>query len=125
MTDKTLHWDPYLRHKQQTMLESLPEEHRDHTAFMFRTGNVASHYYNEMAAEPTEADFLDWLDGLDAGIAKKLRDEGFEKSRLSLPLRRHAAERNDMGLDQYMQLHLSAEDFARWQKVEEAAKSDK
>lgn len=117
MSDKTVHWDPYLQHKQQTLLESLPEEARDHTAFMFRTGNVASHFYNESEAEPTEEDFIDWLAGLRDDLARKFRQEGFEKHRTSLPLRRHAAERNDMGLDEYMKTHLSEQDFTRWQRA--------
>ena len=79
MSDKTVHWDPYLQHKQQTLLDSLPEEARDQTAFMFRTGNVASHFYNESEAEPTEEDFIDWLAGLRDDIARKFRQEGFEK----------------------------------------------
>lgn len=117
MIDKTVHWDPYLQQKQQAVLESLPEQDREQTAFMFRTGNVASHFYNESEAEPSEEDFLDWLEGLDVNIARTIRKDGFEKHRRSMPLRRHAAERNDMGLDQYMKAHLSEQDFARWQKA--------
>lgn len=117
MSDKTVHWDPYLQHKQQSVLESLPEEAREQTAFMFRTGNVAAHFYNESEAEPTEEDFMDWLGGLDVDLARKFGQQGFEKHRTSLPLRRHAAERNDMGLDEYMKAHLSEQDFARWQRA--------
>lgn len=84
---------------------------------MFRTGNVASHFYNEPKAEPTEEDFLDWLAGLHVDIATRCRHEGFEKHRLSMPLRRHAAERNDMGFEQYMKTHLSEQDYARWERV--------
>ena len=115
--DKTVHWDPYLQHEQQSVLDSLSEEDRQQTAFMFRTGNVASHFYNESTAEPTEEDFIDWLTGLHADIATRYRQEGFEKHRLSLPLRRHAAERNDMGFEQYMKTYLTEQDYARWEKV--------
>lgn len=112
--DKTVHWDPELRKNQEEMLESLPEKNRDFAAFILKTGNVAAHYYRQREAEPTLEDFEDWLTGLPANIAANFRADGLEKSRGALGLRRHAAERNDIGLDDYMKEALSEEDYKRW-----------
>lgn len=114
--DKTVHWNPELRKNQAELLESLPEESRGFAAFMIRTGNVAAHYYSQREAEPTLEDFEDWLIGLPAQLAAFHRANGYEKSKGALPLRRHAAERNDVGLEAYMKDALSPEDYEKWRE---------
>ncbi|MCE7072599.1 hypothetical protein LZG74_19960 [Dyadobacter sp. CY327] len=115
--DKIIHWDPVLRARQAAALAALPEDQRDFMAFIFRTTNVSDYYYTEQDAEPCQEDFAEWLDGLDPEMAKRLRAEGFERHRLSLPLRRHAAERKDLGLDQYMIQYLSEQDYNRLRQI--------
>ncbi|MCF2501375.1 hypothetical protein [Dyadobacter chenhuakuii] len=115
--DRTIHWDPMLQARQAAALAALPEDQRDFMAFMFRTTNVSAYYYNQHGAEPCLEDFADWLECLDPVIANKLRVEGFERHRSSLSLRRHAAERKDLGLDEYMREHLSEQDYNRWKQV--------
>ncbi|MCE7061967.1 hypothetical protein [Dyadobacter sp. CY343] len=117
MEDRTVHWDPVLQARQAEALAALPQQHRDEMAFMFRTGNVSSYYYNEHAAEPTQDDFDDWLQGLDSVLANMFQIEGLERNRQSLSLRRHAAERNDLGLDQYMKQYLLEQDYNRWKEI--------
>jgi hypothetical protein len=43
--------------------------------------------------------------------------EGYEKSRKSWPLHRHALERRDQGYSAFMQAILSPEDWAHQQSV--------
>jgi hypothetical protein len=112
--DKTLHWDKTMRESQSGLLALLPEENREYAAFMFRIGNVAAHYYNQQQAQPTLEDFEDWLTGLPESVAKSFRAKGYERSKAALPLRRHAAERNDIGLDLYMKEALTPSDYHRW-----------
>jgi hypothetical protein len=114
MIDKTIHWDPELQKNQKELLESLPEHLRDFMAFNIRTGNVSCHYYKEQEAEPTEEDFEEWLKILPENIGLSFRKDGYEKSKGAIPLRRHTAERNDMGLTAYMKAALSEEDYIRW-----------
>lgn len=46
--------------------------------------------------------------------------EGFEASKNSWPLRRHALERRDLGQDAFLQAILSPEDWAYQQQVAQA-----
>lgn len=114
--DKTVHWNPELRKNQEELLASLPEDRRKFAAFMIRTGNVAVHYYSERSAEPTLEDYEDWLVGLPEQLATFHRANGYEKSKGVLGLRRHAAERNDVGLNAYMKDALSQEDYEKWKE---------
>src|SRR4051794_9580005 len=117
--DKTVHWNSVLRKNQSDLLNSLPEEQREFMAFMLRTGNVSCHYYQrEPDSEPTEDDYIDWLSGLPDNIAQSFRNDGFEKCKGVFPLRRHAAERNDIGMDAYMKGALSDDDYRRWSELQ-------
>ncbi|MFB9296928.1 hypothetical protein [Persicitalea jodogahamensis] len=117
MTDRTIHPDPKCQRNQQALLDSLDGELREMMAYTHRVGNVTFHYYSEQLAEPTEEDYEDWLLGLPEEIAKDHSERGFEKCRGVLSLRRHAAERNDSGLDAYVKESVSEEDYRRWSEL--------
>ena len=121
MIDKTLHWDAELRQNQQELLESLDPQRREWVAYMLRTGNASMYYYKEQQAEPTEEDFQEWLEGLPENIASDFRESGYESSRGALPLRRYAAEKNDLGLDAYMKQALLPKDYDRWMEQKKAS----
>lgn len=114
MIDRTIHWDPALQKNQSDLLNSLPEDQRDFMAFTIRTTNASLHYYRELEAEPTEEDFEEWISILPEALAEQFRRDGYEKSKGALPLCRHTAERNDMGMSEYMRRALSTEDYDRW-----------
>ena len=114
MIDRTKHWDPLFQKNQKDLLDSLPEDKRDFMAYTMRTTNASLHYYRELEADPTEEDFEEWLNILPDNLSQAFRKDGYEKCKGVLALRRHTAERNDVGMSEYMRQALSIEDFNRW-----------
>jgi hypothetical protein len=102
---------------QLEFLAALPEEQREEHARLFRLGNASYRYQQQAVGEITEADYLDWLEGLPANMRRVVEQEGFEQSKSSLALRRHALERRDKGYSTFMQAILSPEDWAYQQSV--------
>ncbi|WP_201982543.1 hypothetical protein [Hymenobacter rubidus] len=102
---------------QLEFLAALPEEQRVEHARLFRLGNASYRYQQQAVGEITEADYLDWLEGLPANMRRVVKQEGFEQSKSSLALRRHALERRDQGYSAFMQAILSPEDWAYQQTV--------
>lgn len=98
---------------QLTMLGQLPDmAARAYHARLFRLGNAAYRYQQLAEGEVTEDDFQHWLAGLPEKMRAAMERDGFEKNKHSLPLRRHALERRDIGYNEFMQQQLSAEDWA-------------
>jgi hypothetical protein len=97
---------------QLDFLAALPEPQRAYHARLFRLGNASYRYQQQAAAEVTEDDFHHWLEGLPEQMRVVMKREGFEASKNSLPLRRHALERRDLGYDAFLQSILSPEDWA-------------
>ena len=65
--------------------------------------------------EATEQDFVDYLEGLPPKIRKYMEYDGLEKCRTHYPFTRFVMERRDLGMDEWMQQHLSEEEF-QWYK---------
>ena len=86
-------------------------------ARLFRLGNASYRYQQQAAGEITEADYLDWLEGLRPNMSRVVEREGFEQSKSSLALRRHSPERRDQGYSAFMQAILSPEDWVYQQSV--------
>jgi hypothetical protein len=106
---------------QLAALAALPESKRAEHARLFRLGNASYRYQQQAVGEITEADYQDWLEGLPANMWRVVEQEGFEQSKSSWPLRRHALERRDQGYEAFMQAILSPDDWAYQQRF--AAKS--
>jgi hypothetical protein len=106
-------------HQTQTAIllqqENLVE--RDRLAQVLRWGNATYCYYHEHQVDVTEADYLDWLEGLPDRPQATMRALGFEAMRDSLPLRRYVLEKNDIGLGDFLRRLLSPAD---WQAYEQA-----
>lgn len=102
---------------QLKLLRSLPEELRAEHARLLRLGNAAFCYQQQAEGLVTEEDYRDWLAGLPDTMRRAMEQEGFEKSKSTLPLRRHALERRDQGYDEFMQATVSAEDWAYEQSM--------
>jgi len=105
---------------QLEFLRALPAEQRPYHARLFRLGNASYRYQQLAAGEVTEADYLDWLEGLPEKMRNVVEREGFEKSKAVLGLRRHALERRDIGYAAFMQNILSPEDWAYEQQVSQS-----
>ena len=106
---------------QLEFLAALPEAQRVYHAQLFRLGNASYRYQQQAEGEVTEDDFRHWLDGLPEKMRVAMARDGFEASKNSLPLRRHALERRDLGYDAFLQAILSPEDWAYQQELAQAS----
>ena len=95
----------------------MPAERRPYYAQLFRLGNASYRYQQQAEGAVTEDDFHHWLEGLPDKMQLVMEREGFEASKNSLPLRRHALERRDLGHDAFLQAILSPEDWAYQQEL--------
>ena len=102
---------------QLAFLATLPPAQRADHARLFRLGNASYRYQQQAAGEVTEDDFRDWLAGLPEKMRVVMARDGFEASKNSWPLRRHALERRDLGQDAFLQAILSPEDWAYQQQL--------
>lgn len=102
---------------QLEFLAALPEAQRADHARLFRLSNASYRYQQQAEGAVTEADYQDWLEGLPAKMRRMVEQEGFEQSKRSLALRRHALERRDLGYDTFLQAILSPDDWAYQQQL--------
>jgi hypothetical protein len=102
---------------QLEFLAALPEAQRAYHARLFRLGNASYRYQQQAEGAVTEDDFHHWLAGLPEKMRVAMERDGFEASKNSLPLRRHALERRDLGYDAFLQAILSPEDWAYQQEL--------
>lgn len=109
------HPDPLLHKRQLELLDALPEAEKPEYARMLRFGNAAMHYYDS-EAQPTEDDYNDWLSGLPENIRASMRKKGYKDCKSVLGLQRHALERRDVGMSEFIRGLLNEEDFELWQK---------
>lgn len=100
-------------------LAQTPLDERAHLAQLLRFGNATYCYYHFHETDVTEADYLEWLDGLPVagGAQAKMRALGFEELRDSLPLRRYVLEKNDIGLSDFLRVLLSPADWQAYQST--------
>ena len=106
---------------QLDFLAALPEAQRAYHARLFRLGNASYRYQKQAAGEVTEDDFRHWLEGLPEKMRVVMERDGFEASKNSPPLRRHALERRDLGYDAFLQAALTPEDWAYQQELAQAS----
>jgi hypothetical protein len=110
---------PLDKHHQSQLefLAALPEAQRAHQARLFRLGNASYRYQQQAEGEVTETDYQHWLEGLPRNMRRVVEQEGFEQSKRSLALRRHALERRDVGYEAFLQALLSPEDWTYQQQL--------
>ena len=105
---------------QAEYLSRLPEEERENKARDIRIGN-ASYIYHQQAVPIQENRLImyykEWLEGLPPNISRHMRMLGFEACKTMIPFTRYVNERNDIGMRDWMQEHLSPSDFNYWQKL--------
>lgn len=113
---------PLDKHHQSQLefLRNLPEAQRAYHARLFRLGNASYRYQQQAEGSITEDDFQHWLAGLPEKMRRVVEQEGFEKSKSVLGLRRHALERRDVGYDEFVRAMVSAEDWEYEQSLREA-----
>ena len=94
---------------------------RARLAQLLRWGNATYCYYHHHYIEATEADYLEWLEGLPERPQATMRALGFEANKESLPLRRYVLEKNDVGLSDFLKVVLSASDWQDYRSTSAAA----
>ena len=112
-------------HEAQLQLLTLEEDllERARLAQLLRWGNATYCYYHHHEAEVTEADFLEWLEGLPTRTQATMRALGYEEMQDSLPLRRYVLEKNDIGMSEFLKILLSPSDWQAYQASNEAVAS--
>lgn len=110
-------------HQTQTELLRLEENpaERARLAQLLRWGNATYCYYHHHHIEATEADYLEWLEGLPARPQATMRALGFEANKDALPLRRYVLEKNDIGLSNFLRVVLSPADWQAYEETSAAA----
>jgi hypothetical protein len=63
------------------------------------------HYYHQ--TEPTEDDYQDWLLGLPENLKKAMIAKGYQGCKSALSLQRHALERRDVGMNEFIRKLLN------------------
>lgn len=106
------------RENQKKMLAELPEELREEHARLFRFGNTAYIYHQQAEEfEATETDFEEWLSGLPKDIRNDMEMQGFELCKGVVSFSRYVLEKNDIGMDRWMEQHLSKDDYKEYRKI--------
>jgi hypothetical protein len=108
---------------QEKFLSELPKEQREEHARLFRFGNASYIYHQESEEfEPTETDFNEWLVGLPKNIRRDMEIQGFELCKGVLSFSRYVMEKNDIGMERWMEQNLSKDDYNAYRKVIEERK---
>lgn len=62
--------------------------------------------------------FKEYLEGLpNDQIREGERTRGLDEAKRSWPFRRYVLERNDFGMEEFMRMNLSSDDYAFWIKI--------
>jgi hypothetical protein len=109
-----IHPYPQQQKNQSDFLEKCPPYDKEYHAALFRIGN-ASFIYHQMATNVStknqELYYQEWLEGLPPIIKEDMKTKGFEKCKTMLPFTRYVNERDDIGMDEWMQSNLSESDY--------------
>lgn len=111
-----------IRKNQRELLENCPSDQFEFHRLMLVYGNATYRYSDQASGNITVEDYEDWLEGLPENIAKDFRKEGFEGRRNSLSLRRHALERRDLGMGEFVASLVTPEDLEKWRRLREEQK---
>jgi hypothetical protein len=113
---KVKHPDESCHQRQEAFLASCPADKRRFHELLFTHGNITYRYHQEAKTfKPTEADFKEWLEGLPENMRQDMELKGFKACKGILSFTRYVNEKNDIGLEEYVQLHMDPEDFAEYQ----------
>lgn len=111
------------REHQAKILAELPKEEREERARLFRFVNASFIYHTKAEAlKPTETDFKEWLTGLPEDTKINMETIGFALGKDNIFFHRYVLEKNDIGMEEWMQNHLSGDDYNEYRKLIEARK---
>ncbi|MEN0053553.1 MAG: hypothetical protein AAGC65_07780 [Mucilaginibacter sp.] len=105
--------------QQADLLQSCPEDQKRYHELMFNYGNAVYRYHGlaNDNYEPTHEDFKEWLEGLPENIRNGMADKGFEACKSALPFTRYVNEKNDVGLEEFVQKLMGKELYQEYKKL--------
>jgi hypothetical protein len=110
------HPDETCNINQEKMLKSQNPEMKIFHTKMFNKMNATFQYYDQDIL-PNQEDFEEWLEGLEEPMKSDFRESGFESCKNQLSLRRYVLEKNDLGLDEFVNRLLKPEDVAYFEEL--------
>jgi hypothetical protein len=85
---------------------------------MFTHGNITFRYHSDAHRfDPTQKDYKEWLEGLTENVRNGMKKLGFEGCKSVLSFTRYVMEKNDIGLEEYIKMHMDAEDYNEYRKL--------
>ena len=112
------HPDPERNKAQAEFLAHCAPEDRRFHELMFMVGNATYRYH--LAAkdlDPSEADWKEWIDGLNEPFKSGMIKEGFEKGKGILAFTRYVMEKHDFGLSDYLKENIDAKDLEEFNQL--------
>ncbi|RDC58671.1 hypothetical protein [Adhaeribacter pallidiroseus] len=120
---KVKHPDEDCNQRQEAFLTQCPADQRRFHELLFTNGNIAYRYHQKARTfSPTVQDFEEWLEGLPPNMQQDMQQKGFEACQGILSFTRYVNEKNDIGLEEYIRLHMDPEDFTEYQSFLAQAK---
>ena len=104
--------------KQMKLLSEFSKEEHEEYIQLLRFANTAI-IYHEQANEfnPTETDFKEWLTGLPKDIRINMEIIGFDWCKEVISFKRYVLEKNDIGMDHWMQQNLTEDDYMEYREI--------
>lgn len=112
------HPNNHINEKQAKFLaECEPSERRLHE-LLFMVGNATYRYHQQASiSEPSEEVWLEWIQGLQEPVKSHMIKLGLDGCKGILPFLRYVNERNDIGLEKYLEENLSEKDYQEYQRL--------
>ncbi len=115
---KTKHPNEEMNRNQEQFIASCPPDQRRFHELMFTHGNITFRYHSDAEIyDPTQEDYEEWLEGLPEKVRNGMKKLGFEGCKKVLPFTRYVMEKNDIGLEEYIKMHMDSEDYNEYQML--------
>lgn len=89
---------------QESFVLAAPLEQRRFHELVFTIGNATILYHNRAKDfEPSETDYVEWLEGLPDNVRSVMGKMGFVECRNIIPFTRYVLEKNDVGQEEFVQ----------------------
>lgn len=112
------HPDPKCNEYQAEFLAKCSPDQRSMHELIFKVGNATFRYHQQAKDyNPSETDWKEWLGGLGDPIKSAMEEKGFEECKSILSFTRYVMEKNNQGLDAYLQRNLQADDLIEYNKL--------
>ena len=104
--------DKYNDHQAEFIKNCLDQTKMRFHELMFCYGNAAYRYHKLADGyQPNETDFKEWLEALPDNIRLDMEKRGLEGCKTILPFTRYVNEKNNIGIDQFINNLMGEEYF--------------